>query len=151
MASDYEQVRLANIERNKNFLRDIGFVEGVTPSLTHRLKSRKRQRSPSKTKVIPPELCRRSARVSLLSLPNYKEERVVDGKDTILSVKRERLRNIKVDLSLHKKGVNNGEGDINDLNEDPPPQANSSRALIANLDVFLDVSLMRYLQRSTYY
>ena len=150
MASAYEQVRLANIERNKNFLRDIGFEgEGVVKPLldaqsdgtgSKSVKGKKRQRSIPTVEHTPPEFRRRSARVSSLAVaPNYKEERIEREEWGSIGGK-ERLNGFEVDLSLHTKR-SDYENDLSIVERDPPAQKDSSRALVANLEVFLGESM----------
>ena len=81
--SEYEQLRLKNIERNRNMLKSLGFDSREVKSSTSKPspssgKKRSRQQQTQRkegleSSAIPSELLRRSARAAKLPAPDYKE------------------------------------------------------------------------------
>lgn len=71
--SDYERLRLANIERNNRYLQEIGLGGGVVMGSPSKPTKAKTKAVPS----LPSELVRRSARLAAVeSIPVYKEPSV---------------------------------------------------------------------------
>ena len=68
--SSYESLRLQNIKRNENFLEQLGLPKYTEKTVKH--VSLKRKKSDQKA-IEQMEPVRRSSRVALLQLPNYKE------------------------------------------------------------------------------
>jgi hypothetical protein len=74
--SEYERLRLQNIQRNDEYLAKIGFSRTSTNDADRKLRKRK---VPQATEAVPmtAEPTRRSARVALLPIANYKESNEV--------------------------------------------------------------------------
>ena len=126
--SDYERLRLANIARNEGYLSAIGLGAGDRLDMNREAnatakKRRKKTESPAKQEAVPQ---RRSQRIAEVPIPNYDLDiaGVVDDDEDdegggAGSASHKRVRTNKTAV------------------ERPPPSSDSSRALNAQLDVFL--------------
>ena len=125
--SDYEKLRLDNIERNRQFLAQIGLEPNKMGSSSSSSSSPKKRRKAESLSLPPDEFLRRSSRVAQLGNVSYKEgdleaaqaQRASGGggeeEDGI--------------IPRRKPGAPSGPR--------PPPSADSSRALDCELGVFL--------------
>ena len=118
--SDYEMLRMQNIERNRDFLNNLGIdndKRDMHPKMTGSAPAKKRRKildSTGRPSMIPEELMRRSVRLSALPPADYKDS------TNIIEAPQRPSR-----VAGKKKGT------------PPPPAANSTKSLIANLDPFL--------------
>ena len=124
--SEYEKLRLANIERNKDFLNQIGISNSkISMQDTSLPKVQKKKRN-SENK-IPDFLLRKSLRVSQIPAPNYKED-----------------TNYEENVNNYSKANPRPKKDV-DYTEREMPSKNSSRALEANINYFLDDKVILFI------
>jgi hypothetical protein len=85
--SEYERLRLQNIQRNDEYLARIGFSRTTTNDPD--IQPRKRKVAEQVRKAVPmmAEPTRRSPRVALLPITNYKEKNEVRCKASATAIK----------------------------------------------------------------